>query len=507
MSGIKRKREEIEDEVEVEEIPKMSVSQSTTPDQSWSSLQVGDKMKKAIESLGHEKMTPVQAQCIPQLLAGKDVVAGAKTGSGKTLAFLIPVVELCHKCKFKPRNGTGVLIITPTRELAIQIYGVCRDLMQVHFSQTFGISIGGANKHSEGTKLRNGVNVLVATPGRLLDHLQHTSGFKISTLLALVIDEADRILEVGYEEDMKKILKLIPKKRQTMLFSATQTDRTEDLIRLSFRSRPIFVSVDAESATSTADRVQQGYIVVDQAMKFLVLFSFLKRNKKRKIIVFFSTCKAVHFYSELLNYVDLPVLELHGQLKQKKRTTTFFEFVNLEQGVLLCTNVAARGLDIPSVDWIIQYDPCDDAKEYIHRVGRTARGLKGKGKALLFLIPSELGYLKQLEELKVPVKEFEFPKNKVAKIQTKLQKLVSDVYHLHKAAREAYTSFMQAYAQQKKPIFDVYNLDIKAVAKSFGFEDPPRVNLVGISLAGAKKNKKRNKKKKRRFNSDNPYGK
>eukprot|EP00494_Astrolonche_serrata_P032843 UN33112 len=261
-------------------------------------------------------MTGIQAECIPKLLEGRDVVAGAKTGSGKTLAFLIPALELCYKCAFKPRNGTGVIIITPTRELAIQIYGVVRDLMEKRFSQTYGIVIGGANKFSEANKLQKGVNVLVATPGRLLDHLMNTK-FKFETLLGLIIDEADRILEVGFEEDMKKILKILPKKRQTMLFSATQTNKTEDLIKLSFRTRPDFVEVDADSATSTADRVQQGYAVVDQANKFLVLYSFLKRNRKKKIVVFFSTCKAVHFYSELCNFIDLPVLELHGQLKQK----------------------------------------------------------------------------------------------------------------------------------------------------------------------------------------------
>jgi len=159
--------------------------------------------------------------------------------------------------------------------------------------------------------------------------------------------------------------------------------------------------------------------------------------------------------------------------------------------VLLCTNVAARGLDIPEVDWIIQYDPCDDPKEYIHRVGRTARGLKGEGKALLFLLAQELGYLQELRDLRVPVKEYKFPSSKVANIQTKLEDLVSKVYHLHKLAREAYRSFIQCYAQQKKPIFDVYKLDLVGVAKSFGFAVPPNVNLANVSLKGNKKNKKR----------------
>jgi len=467
-----------------------------TVDFSWDSLKVTPKVGEAIQDLGFEKMTEVQARTIPLLLDGHDVVAGAKTGSGKTLAFLIPALNLVHTAKFKPRNGTGVFVITPTRELAIQIYGVCRDFMgDQRFSQTYGIVIGGANKHSEATKLKKGVNVLVATPGRLLDHLTSTS-FKFETCLALIIDEADRILEVGFEEDMKRILKIIPDKRQTMLFSATQTQKTEDLIRLSFRKRPRFVEIASKSDTSTADRLEQGYVVLDQELKFRILFSFLKRNRSKKIVVFFSTCKAVRFYSELCNFIDLPALELHGQLKQKKRTTTFFEFVNLDKGVMFCTNVAARGLDIPEVDWIIQYDPCDDPKEYIHRVGRTARGLKGKGKALLFLLAEELGYLNQLREIRVPVKEYKFPSSKVANIQTKLEDLVNKVYHLHKLAREAYRSFIQCYAQQRKPTFDVYKLDLKSVAKSFGFAVPPNVNLANVSLKASKRSKKKKKMKK-----------
>jgi len=508
----KRKRSELEEEKEeTEEIEaKLKKTQKDfTSDvdvnYDWKSLQVSDKMAKAIEELNFEKMTEVQARCIPKLLEGKDVVAGAKTGSGKTLAFLLPALELAYKTKLKPRNGTSIIIITPTRELAIQIYGVLRDLMDGKFTQTFGIVIGGANKHSEALKLKKGVNILVATPGRLLDHLQNTH-FKFQTCLALIIDEADRILEVGFEEDMRRILNILPDTRQTMLFSATQTSKTEDLIKLSFRSKPLMISVDSDSVYSTADRVKQGYVILEQAKKFMVLFSFLKRNKKKKIVVFFSTCKAVRFYSELCNYIDLPVLELHGQLKQKKRTTTFFEYVNLDKGVLFCTNVAARGLDIPSVDWILQFDPCDDAKEYIHRVGRTARGLKAEGKALLFLLPEELGYLSLLKELKVPVTEYKFPANKLSNIQTKLEDLVNQVYYLHKTAREAYQSFIQAYAQLRKPTFDVYNLDLKGVAKSFGFAVPPNVNLANVSLRASKKANKR-KKKKRKFNADNPYGK
>jgi len=479
-------------------------------DYQWNTLKVSENTLNAIGAMGFERMTEIQAKAIPKLLDGKDMVAAAKTGSGKTLAFLIPTVELLQNVKFKSRNGTGAIILTPTRELAIQIYGVCKELMEEFHTQTYGIVIGGADKKSEAGRLEKGVNVLVATPGRLLDHLQHSEKFNCRNLLALVLDEADRMLSIGFEDDLRRILKKLPSDRQTMLFSATQTKKTQDLIRLSFRTKPLYVGVHDKDKESTVKGLVQGYVCVEMAQKFLLLFSFLKRNRKKKIIVFFSTCKAVKFYSELLNYIDLPVLELHGQLKQKKRTTTFFEFRNLKAGALLCTNVAARGIDIPKVDWIIQYDPSDDPKEYIHRVGRTARGIDGTGRALIFLLPKELGYLHLLRREKVTVKEFEFPKNKIAKVQTQLEKVVSTTYYLHRSAREAYQSFMQAYAQQTAECFDVYELDVEQVAKSFGFEVPPHVNLSNVSTK-SKKGAKRKKSKARaqkngRFSAENPYG-
>ena len=158
-----------------------------------------------------------------------------------------------------------------------------------------------------------------------------------------------------------------------MLFSATQTTKVSDLARISLRSGPIYINVDSEKETSTVEGLTQGYVVCDSDKRFLLLFTFLRRNLSKKIIVFFSSCKSVKYHAELLNYIDTPVLELYGKQKQQKRTNTFFEFHNAEKGILLCTDVAARGLDIPAVDWIVQYDPPDDPRDYIHRVGRTAR--------------------------------------------------------------------------------------------------------------------------------------
>ncbi|EKM83424.1 hypothetical protein AGABI1DRAFT_110091 [Agaricus bisporus var. burnettii JB137-S8] len=422
-------------------------------------------------------MTPIQSKSIPLLLAGKDVLGAARTGSGKTLAFLIPAAELLHRLKFKPMNGTGIIIISPTRELALQIFGVAKDLM-AHHSQTFGIIMGGANRRAEADKLVKGVNLLVATPGRLLDHLENTKGFIFRNLKALVIDEADRILEIGFEEEMKKIISILPNEdRQSMLFSATQTTKVQDLARVSLRPGPVYVDVDKEEATSTVSTLSQGYVVCPSDRRFLLLFTFLKKNLKKKVIVFFSSCNSVKYHAELLNYIDVPVLDLHGKQKQQKRTNTFFEFCNAESGILLCTDVAARGLDIPRVDWIVQFDPPDDPRDYIHRVGRTARAGK-VGKSLLFLLESELGFLRYLKEAKVPLNEFSFPTEKIANVQSQLEKLLQKNYFLHKSAKDGFRAYLQSYASYSlKKIFDVNQLDLAKVGKAFGFAVPPRVNV------------------------------
>lgn len=237
-------------------------------------------------------------------------------------------------------------MITPTRELALQIYGVAHELLE-HHSQTLGIVIGGANRRNEAEKLSRGVNLLVATPGRLLDHLQNTPGFVFKNLKALVLDEADRILEMGFEDEMRQVIKIIPSQdRQTMLFSATQTTKVEDLARISLRPGPLYINVDYHKEASTVEGLEQGYVICEADKRFLLLFSFLKRFSKKKIIVFFSSCASVKYYAELLNYIDLPVLDLHGKQKQQKRTNTFFEFKNAVKGTLICTDVAARGLDV-----------------------------------------------------------------------------------------------------------------------------------------------------------------
>ncbi|KAG6528191.1 hypothetical protein ZIOFF_010341 [Zingiber officinale] len=480
----------------VEGIPstkKVKKSHGILTTEPFSRLPLSEHTMKAIQEMGFEHMTQIQSRSIPPLLAGKEVMGAARTGSGKTLAFLIPAVEMLHNIHFMPRNGTGVIIICPTRELAIQTHAVAKDLLQ-HHSQSLGLVIGGAGRRGEAEHLAKGVNLLVATPGRLLDHLQNTKGFIYKSLMFLIIDEADRILEANFEEDMKQIFKRLPK--------------VEDFANLSFKEKPVYVGVDDGRSKVTVEGLQQGYCVVPSNKRFLVLYAFLKRNLSKKIMVFFSSCNSVKYHSELLRYIHVDCLDIHGKQKQQKRTSTFFEFCKAEKGILLCTDVAARGLDIPAVDWIVQYDPPDEPKEYIHRVGRTARGEGSKGNALLFLLPEELQFLIYLKEAKVPVKEYEFNEKKVPNLQSHLEKIVGENYFLHQSAKDAYRTYILAYnSHSMKNVFNVHQLNLKDVAASFCFTSPPKVNLdLESSASKFRKKMRRTDGSRHGISSSNPYG-
>lgn len=488
-------------------------------DGAFASLPLSENTQNALAAMGFTQMTKIQSMSIPALLAGKDLIGAAKTGSGKTLAFLLPVVELLHNAKFGSRNGTGAIVISPTRELAMQIYGVCKDLCtNGKHHQTYGLIIGGANRRTEAERLAKGVNIIIATPGRLLDHLQNTKGFVFRNLLAFVMDEADRILEQGFEDDLRAMIKILPKQRQTMLFSATQTKKVDDLARTAIDTKgAVYVEVPNDANLATVEGLEQGYVTVPSDQRFLLLFTFLKKNKNKKIMVFFSSCNSVKFHSELLNYIDINVMDIHGRQKQQKRTTTFFQFCKQTKGTLLCTDVAARGLDIPAVDWIIQFDPPDDPKEYIHRVGRTARGDKGTGRALLFLTPEETGFLRYLKAAKVTLNEYEFPLKKLSNVQSQLQRLIEKNYYLNCAARDAYRSYLLSYASHSlRDIFNVHELDLAAVGRAFGFTAPPRVDLA-FSMKGPKERRHNGQVTKggkgkslsngHSFSASNPYGK
>jgi ATP-dependent RNA helicase DDX18/HAS1 len=439
-----------------------------------------------------KELTPIQSRCIPAALQGRDLLAEAKTGAGKTLAFLIPIVEIVCRSGFRPSNGTAAIIIGPTRELCLQIEGVLLKLLK-HFngSLTFMCCIGGQSRNQEGFKLSNGVMIVVASPGRLLDHLKLTADWHTKNLLLLAVDEADRVLDNGFEEDMREIVSLLPRNRQTFLFSATQTTRVEQLARISFHKIPIFISMKSKKDKATVDTLEQGYVMCPSEQRLLILYHFVKKNLKKKMIVFFSSRNSVSFHCELFNYIDVPCIAFHGKQKQHQRSATYMQFCNAPSGVLFTTDVAARGLDIPEVDWIVQFDPPDDPVKYIHRVGRTARAGRC-GNALMFLLPQEELFLKYLyDDAKVKVNEYTFDTGKMkGNIQGQLEQLVSSNYYLRTSARQAYEGYLLSYSScQLKNVFNVQNLDLAAVARGFALSEPPPIKM-DLSQSAANMNKK-----------------
>jgi ATP-dependent RNA helicase DDX18/HAS1 len=461
-------------------------------DKKFSDFSINSSILSNLERLGYEKATQVQSESIPIALNGEDIIGSAKTGSGKSLAFLIPAIQKVYE---EPKKKEiEILIITPTRELALQLYDLAKDLLTGN-SEIIALLIGGENRKKEALKLLSGnIRIIVATPGRLLDHMENTKNFDYSKINMLIIDEADKILKIGFEEEIKEIIKKIPKNRQTLLFSATITPKVEDLITLSVKEyKNIHIKNTDDPSVST---LEQGFINIEADKKFLFLFTFIKKNLNRKIIIFFSTCKEVEFFSNLLNYVDVPVLSISGDYKQQKRSTTFIEFCSLEKGVLLCTDVAQRGLDIPDIDWVIQYDPPHDPEEYLHRVGRTARGANKIGKALLMILPNEIGFIRLLQLYKIKIEEFEFPENKLAKIQEQYEKLVNKKDHyLLNLATEAYRAYLHAYnTNNDKDNFNIEKLDLIKLCKSFGLLSPPFVHL-NIKFSTNSSRRKNNRKR------------
>lgn len=461
----------------------------------FSDLDIDERLQANIARMGFTDMFPIQSESIPSMLDGRDVLAAAKTGSGKTLAFLIPAVHRLLSSGASPYSGIHALVVAPTRELVLQTHECALDLLRgTEFSS--GVAIGGTQKKKETIALKY-ANILVATPGRLVDHMLNTPEFTLQNTKLFVLDEADRMLEQGFRVQLDEIIKGLPGTRQTALFSATQTRDIDALAAVSFASgEPLYIGVDDESASSTAAGVSQSYVIAPADQRLLLLITFLSRNKKRKLMVFFATKASVKFHSALLAASGVKVLAIHGDQSQNKRVEALVKFRDQTGGTLLCTDVAARGLDIPAVEWVVQYDPPGSEKEYIHRVGRSGRA-GASGKALLFLMKNETKFLDRLREAKVPLKELKFPSERIMQVDLAIQKEISGNRKLLLSSREAMKSYLMVY--ESHPIGDCFNidkLDIEGVARSFGFDEMPHLDIPlssGSATDGAwiKREKKR----------------
>nr|CAI5823304.1 unnamed protein product [Callosobruchus analis] len=319
---------------------------------------------KALRECGYHKPTEIQKETIGLALQGKDILGAAQTGSGKTLAFLIPLLERLYTLKWEKLDGVGAIVITPTRELAYQIFETLRKVGQ-HHDFSAGLIIGGKDLKFERNRMGQ-CNIIICTPGRLLQHMDENPHFDCTNMQILVLDEADRCLDMGFEQTMNAIIENLPPKRQTLLFSATQTRSLRDLARLSLKD-PSYVSVHENLEHSTPKGLSQSYVVCELQDKISILWSFLKNHPNKKIIVFFSSCKQVKYVYEIFCKPGTSLLALYGTLHQLRRMDIYENFCHKQSAILFSTDLAARGLDFPAVHWVVQVDCPEDPATYIHR--------------------------------------------------------------------------------------------------------------------------------------------
>ncbi|KAG0145379.1 hypothetical protein CROQUDRAFT_78793 [Cronartium quercuum f. sp. fusiforme G11] len=460
----------------------------SNPPTLFTNLPISNATLKGLQAAKYTKLTPIQALSLPRALKGKDVLGAARTGSGKTLAFLIPILEMLYRAKWGQMDGLGALVISPTRELAVQIFEVLRTIGKFH-SFSAGLVIGGKSLEDERDRLSK-MNILIATPGRLQQHLEQTTDFNCDNLQLLVLDEADRILDMGFSNSINAIISSLPTCRQTLLFSATQTKSVKDLARLSLHGDPEYVSAretGVERDLTTPKELEQSYMVLDLQSKMDYLWTFIKTHLKTKIIVFLSSCKQVRFVYETFRHMrpGIPLLHLHGKQKQTKRLEIYERFASSPETCLFATDIAARGLDFPSIDWVVQVDCPEDVDTYVHRVGRTARYQSG-GKALMFLMPSEEeGMLSKLEERGIIVNKVKPNESRKQSIQNKLQAQMFKFPEIKFLGQRAFISYVRSvYLQKNKKIFKLDQLDLTAFAESLGLPGAPQVKFTGNGNGG-----------------------
>ncbi|XP_058800027.1 probable ATP-dependent RNA helicase CG8611 [Phymastichus coffea] len=559
-------------------------------------------------------MTTVQKKAIPVILSGHDVLVRSQTGSGKTLAYALPIIESLQsiKPKLSRNDGTRALVIVPTRELALQTYECFLKLVKPFTWIVPGYLMGGEKRKAEKARLRKGCVILVATPGRLIDHIKHTNALKLDRINCLVLDEADRMLDMGYEKDISEIVATLtntpntssdssydalamlrkniklkgnnlseikteheendeenkytvrrqnnsefeenstngnePKsaesqqnnelgksageensnenklqRRKTILLSATLTHAVEKLAGLTMYN-PVFVDAAKENIENSGgidadvnedlvvpQSVTQSYIVTPPKLRLVTLSAYIagkcQQQGSHKIIVFVATQDMVDFHTETLStvltkptdaededsdpLVDIEFFKLHGNMSHKERTDIFKTFRQAKSGVLFCTDVAARGLDLPEVDIVVQYTGPTSTRDYVHRIGRTARA-GSSGTATIFLTPSEVEFVRMLEARKIRIKQDDMddvlnnligplsPHNSVhaaaIALQNNLEELVLENKKYHTLACKAYTSWVQfysSYPREMRQVFNRKNLHLGHYAKSFALRDPP----------------------------------
>uniref|UniRef100_A0A1A9W959 ATP-dependent RNA helicase n=1 Tax=Glossina brevipalpis TaxID=37001 RepID=A0A1A9W959_9MUSC len=452
----------------------------------FSDFPLCQKTLKGLSEAKYVEPTEIQRGSIGSALQGKDILAAAITGSGKTLAFLIPVLEHLYVSKWSRLDGVAAIIISPTRELAYQIFETLKRVGKYHdFSA--GLIIGGKNLKFE-RKRMDQCNILICTPGRLLQHMDENPLFDATTMEMLILDEADRCLDMGFEKTLNAIIENFPPGRQNLLFSATQTNSVKDLARLNLRE-PVCIGcgISEENklkklpAQIVPELLQQNYVVVALEDKITMLWSFIKNHLKQKVIVFLSSCKQVKYTYEIFCKLrpGTSLLALYGTLHQDRRIAIYNDFVKKSNVVLFATDIASRGLDFPSVNWVIQLDCPEDVTQYIHRAGRSARN-KARGECLLVLLPSEEEAMAaELEKQFINIRKIIIDPKKLFSPRAKIEAFLAQNPELKASAQRAFVAYIKSiFLMKNKKIFNVKALDLEAYAKSLGLILTPRVRFL-----------------------------
>lgn len=415
------------DEDEIDENTKEFFEDAPPFDESitFQEMNLSRPILKAVSSMNYVYPTPIQSAVVPVALLGKDICGCAATGTGKTAAFMLPVLErLLFRTKTEP--VTRVLVVLPTRELAVQVFQVSRQLSQftnIHIA----LATGGLDVKTQEAALRGNPDIVIATPGRLIDHLQNAPSFNLKNVEIFILDEADRMLDEYFAEQMKEIIRQCSPTRQTMLFSATMTDQVKDLTAVSLK-KPVKIFVN--SNTDVALNLRQEFIRIRpnyEGDREAIIAGLVSRYFRDHTMVFMQTKKETHRMHIILGLLGLHVGELHGNLTQTQRLDALRKFKEEQINILLATDLAARGLDIPGVKTVINFTMPPTIQHYVHRVGRTARAGKS-GRSVTLVGETERKLLKEIvKQAKTPVKSRLVPPNVVLKFRDRIEKMEKDV--------------------------------------------------------------------------------
>ncbi|SFT51649.1 ATP-dependent RNA helicase RhlE [Lishizhenia tianjinensis] len=355
---------------------------------------IAPEIKERLEALGWNRPTDIQFKAIKPILDGEDVLAIAQTGTGKTASFVIPTLELIlqNKQSKYAKKTVHTLVMVPTRELAKQIEEVYKDVAR-HIKVKVAAIYGGVEQDQQIAQLNNGVDVVISTPGRMFDLIAQKH-LDISGLKVLVLDEADHMLDLGFIKDIKDVMRHIPKKRQTLFFSATINKKIKELAYDLVRNA---IRIQISPKNPVAKNIEHSVAFVEMDDKRFFLENLIKENEEQKLIVFVRTKVRAERVKKAMERVAIEAETIHGDVEQKDRFSILSKFKSGECKVLITTDVAARGIDIPGVGYVVNYDLPEEPENYVHRVGRTGRG-KEKGWAIAFCSPQEKEYLEAIEE-------------------------------------------------------------------------------------------------------------